>query len=252
MTDLSKKGFTVGLLDLTACHCRYGIISVAGGDSVMPPWVRIQFREASLIVRHLRDTNCGDTACGWCVEKNDPNKALERWFGFPAFRPQPVNDMGRPLQGCIVDEAMAGKSVLAMAALDDLIRQSQLDPDWSWRLCAVIARDWRRLKPLRAYAEAKGIAVDLTNETMPSLWRLREMQAFIRALLADRSRLLTIPDLVDILNGQPQTRWTDLIGEGIGTLARELVEMAAPVPDLVEWFGEWAREARGEQRAFCC
>ena len=28
-------------------------ISVAGGDSVMPPWVRMQFREASLIVRHL-------------------------------------------------------------------------------------------------------------------------------------------------------------------------------------------------------
>ena len=41
-------------------------ISVAGGDSVMPPWVRMQFREAGLIVRHLRDTNCGDPACGWC------------------------------------------------------------------------------------------------------------------------------------------------------------------------------------------
>jgi ATP-dependent DNA helicase RecQ len=136
----------------------------------------------------------------------------------------------------------------AMAALDDLIRLSQLDPDWSWRRCAVIARDWRRLEPLRAYAEAKGIAVDLANETMPSLWRLREMQTFIRALLADRSRLLTIPDLVAILNTQQQTRWTNLIGEGIGTLARELVEKAAPVPDLVEWFGEWAREARSEQR----
>ena len=141
-----------------------------------------------------------------------------------------------------------GDAAQAMAALDDLIRLSQLDPDWSWRRCAVIARDWRRLEPLRAYAEANGIAVDLANETMPSLWRLREMQAFIRALLADRSRLLTIPDLVAILNGQPQTRWTNLIGEGIGTLARELVEKAAPVPDLVEWFGEWAREARGEQR----
>ena len=50
-------------------------ISVAGGDSVMPPWVRMQFREAGLIVRHLRDTNCGDPACGWCAEKNNPNAA---------------------------------------------------------------------------------------------------------------------------------------------------------------------------------
>jgi ATP-dependent DNA helicase RecQ len=60
--------------------------------------------------------------------------------------------------------------------------------------------------------------------------------------------MLTIPDLIQILNAQPQTRWTDLIGEGIGTLARELVEKAAPAPDLVQWFGEWARSARGEQR----
>jgi len=35
-------------------------ISVAGGDSVMPPWVRMQFPQAGRIVRHLRDTNCGD------------------------------------------------------------------------------------------------------------------------------------------------------------------------------------------------
>jgi ATP-dependent DNA helicase RecQ len=89
-------------------------ISVAGGDSVMPPWVRMQFPQAGRIVRHLRDTNCGDPACGWCAEKNNPNAALERWFGFPSFRPQPVDDMGRPLQERIVAEAMAGKSVLGI------------------------------------------------------------------------------------------------------------------------------------------
>ena len=54
-------------------------ISVAGGDSVMPPWVRLQFPQAGRIVRHLRDTNCGNPACGWCAEKNNPNAALERW-----------------------------------------------------------------------------------------------------------------------------------------------------------------------------
>ena len=68
-------------------------ISVAGGDSVMPPWVRAQFREASLIVRHLRDTGCGQPDCAWCVEMNDPKRALQRWFGFSAFRPEPVDEM---------------------------------------------------------------------------------------------------------------------------------------------------------------
>ena len=141
-----------------------------------------------------------------------------------------------------------GDAAQAVAALDELVRLSRLDPDWAWRRCAVIARDWRRLEPVRAYAEALGIPIDMANETLPSLWRLREMQGFILALLADRTRLLTIPDLVAMLNAQIQNRWTDLIGEGIGTLARELVEKAAPVPDLVQWFGEWARDVRGEQR----
>jgi ATP-dependent DNA helicase RecQ len=145
-------------------------------------------------------------------------------------------------------ESGPGDAAQAVAALDELIRLSQLDPDWSWRRCAVIARDWRRLEPVRAYAEAHDLPVDLANESLPSLWRLREMQVFVRALLVDRTRLLTTADLQTLLNAQPQNRWTDLIGEGIGTLARELVEKAAPVPDLVQWFGEWARDARSEQR----
>lgn len=89
-------------------------VSVAGGDSVMPPWVRAQFREASLIVRHLRDRACDDPGCHWCREKNDPKKALSRWFGFDSFRPEPKDDAGRPLQERIVAEAMEGKSVLGI------------------------------------------------------------------------------------------------------------------------------------------
>ena len=76
--------------------------------------IRDRFPQAGRIVRHLRDTNCGDPGCAWCTEKNNLNAALERWFGFPSFRPQPVDDMGRPLQERIVAEAMAGKSVLGI------------------------------------------------------------------------------------------------------------------------------------------
>ena len=41
-------------------------LSVAGGNSVMPPWVRHQFPQAGRLVRRLRDTACTDPACGWC------------------------------------------------------------------------------------------------------------------------------------------------------------------------------------------
>jgi ATP-dependent DNA helicase RecQ len=134
-------------------------------------------------------------------------------------------------QGRVTLLDAGGDAAQAVAALDELVRLSRLDPDWSWRRCAVIARDWRRLEPVRAYAEALGIPIDMANEKPLNLWRMREMQGFISALLADRTRLLAISDLVAILNAQPQSRWTDLIGEGIGALARELVEKAAPVPD---------------------
>jgi ATP-dependent DNA helicase RecQ len=35
-------------------------LSVAGGNSVMPPWVRYQFPDAGLLVKALRDTPCAD------------------------------------------------------------------------------------------------------------------------------------------------------------------------------------------------
>ena len=41
-------------------------LSVAGGNSVMPPWVRHQFPEARALVQRLRDIPCIDPACGWC------------------------------------------------------------------------------------------------------------------------------------------------------------------------------------------
>ena len=89
-------------------------LSVAGGNSVMPPWVRHQFPEAGELVRRLRDTACADPACGWCREMHDARKELKRWFGFDDFRPEPTDDEGRPMQQAIVEAAMAGEHVLGI------------------------------------------------------------------------------------------------------------------------------------------
>ena len=64
-------------------------LSVSGGNSVMPPWVRHQFPEAGRFVRRLRDAACVDSACAWCRERHDARKELARWFGFSDFRPEP-------------------------------------------------------------------------------------------------------------------------------------------------------------------
>ena len=89
-------------------------LSVAGGNSVMPPWVRHQFPQAGALVRQLRDTACADPACAWCRERHDAQKELARWFGFPGFRAEPADDDGRPLQQNIVEAAMRGEHVLGI------------------------------------------------------------------------------------------------------------------------------------------
>ena len=89
-------------------------LSVSGGDSVMPPWVRHEFPEAGQLVRRLRDTACTDTACEWCRERHDARKELARWFGFDGFRSEPTDEAGRPMQQSIVEAAMAGEHVLAV------------------------------------------------------------------------------------------------------------------------------------------
>ncbi|MDD2749189.1 MAG: RecQ family ATP-dependent DNA helicase [Acidithiobacillus sp.] len=89
-------------------------LSVADSNSVMPPWVRYQFPEASRMIRLLRDKPCSDPTCTWCQEHHNARKELKRWFGFDDFRPEPKGKDGRPLQQAIVEAAMAGQHVLGI------------------------------------------------------------------------------------------------------------------------------------------
>ena len=89
-------------------------LSVAGGNSVMPPWVRHQFPETGRLVRRLRDTPCHDSSCAWCRERHDSRKELKRWLGFDEFRQEPTDGDGRPLQQSVAEAVMQGESALAI------------------------------------------------------------------------------------------------------------------------------------------
>ena len=73
-------------------------LSVAGGNSVMPPWVRLQFPEMGCLVRCLRDTSCQNSGCDWSRERHDSHRELNRWLGFDEYRPEPTDSNGRSLQ----------------------------------------------------------------------------------------------------------------------------------------------------------
>ncbi len=91
-------------------------ISVAGGNSVMPPWVRHQFPEAGRLIRSLRDTPCTDPDCIWCRREHDAGVQLKQWYGKDYdFRPEPVDKAsGLPLQRVIVEAAMRGEHTLSI------------------------------------------------------------------------------------------------------------------------------------------
>ena len=89
-------------------------LSVAGGNSVLPSWVRHRFPAAGRLIRTLRNQPCTDASCTWCNDRHDPAKELKRWFGFDRYRPAPSTPSGESMQGAVVERAMAGDPVLAI------------------------------------------------------------------------------------------------------------------------------------------
>lgn len=89
-------------------------LQVAGGNSVLPPWVRYQFQDITPILRQLRDTPCQSLDCQYCQETHNPVTQLQRYFGFPAFRLQPEDTQGNSLQQSIVQAAMSDAPLFAV------------------------------------------------------------------------------------------------------------------------------------------
>ncbi|MBS4095547.1 MAG: hypothetical protein KGZ83_01745 [Sulfuricella sp.] len=83
-------------------------LSVAGGNSVMPPWVRHQFPRSGEIIRRLRDTACTAPICLWCREHHDAAITT------PQFR-----------LVYHVDDTRRVVTLLAVATRDDVYRELQ-------------------------------------------------------------------------------------------------------------------------------
>ncbi|MGD9188912.1 MAG: RecQ family ATP-dependent DNA helicase, partial [Desulfobacteraceae bacterium] len=89
-------------------------LSVAGGNSVLPPWLRHRFPELPTIIKALREEPCGNSDCAYCTENHDPERQLDRLFGYPSFRETPKSDDGESLQRAIVNGCMGDQPVLGI------------------------------------------------------------------------------------------------------------------------------------------
>jgi ATP-dependent DNA helicase RecQ len=88
-------------------------LKVAGGNSILPPWVRLNFKSVTSILKSLRDEPCGRRDCDYCLENHDPETQLRKYFPFDEFRNMPD---GTPLQKTLVSETLRGRSLFAVMA----------------------------------------------------------------------------------------------------------------------------------------
>ena len=89
-------------------------LTVAGHNSVLPPWVRHRFNDVVPILRELRDVPCNDPSCSWCRNIHNPAQQLQKFFGYPAYRATPATAEGTSLQEAIVRFGMSDKPQLAI------------------------------------------------------------------------------------------------------------------------------------------
>ena len=172
-------------------------LSVAGGNSVMPPWVRHQFSEAGVLVHRLRDTACTSPACAWCRERHDSRKELTRWFGFADFRPEPSDEDGRPMQQAIVEAIMAGQHVLGILPTGTGKSLCYQIPalsryDKTGALTVVISPLVALMADQVTGLEARGIASCVTINGMLSM--PERADALDRVRLGDASILIVSPE----------------------------------------------------------
>ena len=136
----------------------------------------------------------------------------------------------------------------AQVVVAELKRLAGLASDWSWSSCAVVAREWSYLDPVRSLCELQGIPVQMANEELSVVWHLRETQSLVDWLRGRDSRLLKSTDLDDWLVEQPPGPWTEMLREAIDEYAMETANAENTADHFIEWLAEWAREVRQRQR----
>ena len=103
----------------------------------------------------------------------------------------------------------------AQVAMTELQRLAALSSDWDWSKCAVIAREWKYLDPVRAFCEVHRIPVQMGNEEIPSFWHLRETRTLVEWLRGRETRIVGSADLRGWLAAQTPSTWNDLLRQAL-------------------------------------
>ena len=146
-------------------------------------------------------------------------------------------------------QVAGGQLAQAVAAVGELKRLSALDPGWRWEHCAVIARNWADLDPVRSVCEAHGIPAQSGREELSSFWRARATQGFLQVLEARETRTIGTQDIERYRSQLADDAWSTLLAQALEELLLE--EGGAevlPIAYVRNWLGEWSKDIRRAQR----
>ena len=136
----------------------------------------------------------------------------------------------------------------AQAAMAELTRLSSLAADWDWARCAVIAREWSYLEPVRSICEQQNIPAQLANEGDLSVWHLRETQALRQEAQRHGTALIGNRELKAWIDRQQPGPWVDLLTQALEEHELETGGAQVPAASFIEWLAEWCRDTRRRQR----
>lgn len=145
-------------------------------------------------------------------------------------------------------QAGSGPIRQAQAALAELKRLSSLDARWDWSRCALIAREWSYLEPVRSLCELEGIRAQLATDDTLSVWQLRETQALVDWLRDIEPALTHNSEVHRWLDQQADGPWIELLKQAVQEHEQEAGNAETPVASFIEWLAEWTRDSRRRQR----
>ncbi len=134
------------------------------------------------------------------------------------------------------------KAAQAQYAMNELQRMSEISADWDWSRCAVIAREWKYLNPVRAYCEIHEIPALMAYEEIPSFWQLRETQDLVQWLKERNGKFVTASELNEWLSTRKQNPWNGLLGEVLESLRLETGGEEISVECIMEWLAETRKD----------
>ena len=147
---------------------------------------------------------------------------------------------------------VAGRAHQAWCVVQELLRLRTVRAGVEWRRCAVLAREWDELGPVRALCEEREIPVNMVMPgAMPPLFRIREIAVFLERLRLRESEGTTI-DCATVRDwaaagagsGSP---WAALLIELAADWKRECGGAEVPAGQAVDFFYEMLAELRREK-----